>query len=73
MRTASFEGGVLEFDRPVLDLLVGRYKHFYLIRTPNGVRLASQKMIRRYVIGKDPKDWSTWIVNEKMLIKKEPN
>lgn len=75
-RVARFEGGICELDKPVMEYSwVYLYKHFYMIRTyhGHGIRLASQRIIRDWVLGVKPEDVNPLVVDENMLTKTKPN
>ncbi len=63
-RTATFQNGLLEFNKPISEYIpFGTYKHFYLLNTPYGIRFVSQPIVRHYFKEGD------WFINDNLLIK----
>ena len=66
-RTAFFKNGVLELNKPVEEYMpLGTYKHFYLLKLNEGVRLISQPLAR-FILKKED------FIDEFRLKKKEKN
>ena len=67
-RTARFENGVLEFDKPVEEYAPhAPYKRFYLLRVGNSPRFVSHPVAKEWLIGKAPKEWNSAVVDLVML------
>ncbi|MBI5687503.1 MAG: hypothetical protein HZC54_20725 [Verrucomicrobia bacterium] len=57
-RTGSFDGGVLILDRPVRQYVPRPpFRFFYLLRTPLGIRLVDQHVVREWILKENVMKW----------------